>query len=236
MNRLKIFLLSVMCACLYVTTYADEKNCQAQISLQLQEEGWVTSKAAQVTVGIQVATSKNDISSLMDNITDKLKKLVKPSAVWRLVDLSTQKNSAGLFAVSAQMTARLDNDQLAQLQSQIESLNKAGEQYKIDNIDYQPTLSEIAAENTRLRGLIYQDILEQEKLINTAFSGSAYQLYSLSFDSPYVATPKAMMMYTATSGTRQTTTNDAMPFSQQIIVTANIIFSTPNFLCDRVKK
>ncbi|MCD8499681.1 MAG: hypothetical protein LRY43_00745 [Gammaproteobacteria bacterium] len=61
----------------------------------------------------------------------------------------------------------MTHPELAQLQGSIESLNKAGEQYKIAEIDYQPTLAEISAENTKLRQQIYHAVLEQQEKINT---------------------------------------------------------------------
>lgn len=236
MNALKILLISIACAPIFAVAYADDRNCQNQISMQLQEEGWVSSKTAQVTVSIQVATSKNDVSSLVATITNKLKSLVKESISWRLVNLSTQKNSAGLFAVSAQMMARLDNDQLAQLQNRIDSLNKAGEQYKIESVDYQPTLAEIAAENTRLRTLIYKDVLEQQKIINASLPDTNYQLQSLHFESPYVANPKPMLMYASVNMAKQATATNTVPFSQQLIVSANVSFSSPNSSCETQNK
>jgi hypothetical protein len=236
MNKLKMSLISIACASILTTTYGDQPSCQNQISLQLQEEGWVSSETAQVMVSIQAATSKNNVSVLIETITGKLKSLVKQSVSWRLVDLSTQKNSAGLFAVSAQLSARLSSDQLAQLQSTIDSLNKAGEQYKIEGVDYQPTLQEIAAENSRLRVLMYKDLLEQQKLINAAFPSANYQLQLLSFDSAYAGTPAPVMMYAGANTARQITANNAMPFSQHVILNASITFGSLNPACEKSDK
>lgn len=238
MNTVKLSLLGVVCACVLATSYAETQNCQNQISMQLQQEGWVNSNTAQVTVSIQAATNKNDSSAIVANITKKLKDLIKDPISWRLIDLSTEKNSAGLFAISAKMSARLDNAQLTALQNSIDSLNKAGEQYKVEGIDYQPTLAEISNENTRLRVLIYKDVLEQQRIINGAFADSKYQLQSLNFDSSYTASPRPMMMYAgnAASATRQLTSSAATPFSQQLLVTANVTFSTPNLSCEKAEK
>lgn len=237
MNACKLSLIGVACAFVFTTTsYAIDQSCQNQISMQLQQEGWVTSKTAAVTVEIQAATSKDDSAKLIAQITDKLKSIVKNSAPWRLVDLSTTKNSAGLLAIAAKMSARLDNDQIAQLQSAIDTLNKAGEQYKIEGIDYQPQLAEIADENTRLRVLLYKDMLEQQRIINSAFTSAAYQLQTVNFESPYVAAvSRPMMMYAAKSvnADRQAPQVNATPFSQQLILTANVTFSALNTTCEK---
>lgn len=229
MNRFKLSLLGMLCASAFATSYADHQNCQDQISMQLQEEGWVSSSTAQVTVNIQAVTNKDNSSTVVASITKRLKSVVKEAVTWRLVDLSIEKNSAGLFAISAKMSARLNNDQLAQLQNTIDSLNKAGEQYNVDGIDYQPTLAEITDENTRLRVLLYKDVLEQERIINSAFSDTKYQMQTLSFDSPYVAVSKPMMMYAA--NVRQAPAANATPFSQQLTLTASVTFSSPNIAC-----
>lgn len=207
--------------------YADNSvSCQNQISMQLQEEGWVSSHSAEVTVSIQAASSKNNVSAQIEGITNRLSHLITPSASWRLVNLSTQKNNAGLFTISAQMSTRLDNDQLSQLQANIDSLNKAGEQYKIDGVDYQPTLAEFALEHTRLRGLIYKDILEQQKNINDVFSNESYSLQSLTFDPPYTNSPKPMLMFASVGNTRQAAASENLPFSQEVMITANIVFAS----------
>ena len=234
MNINKLSLLGIVCASVFATAYADHQNCQDQISMQLQEEGWVSSSTAQVTVSIQAATNKDNSSAVVASITKKLKSVVKEAISWRLVDLSTEKNSAGLFAISAKMSARLNNAQLTELQNAIESLNKAGEQYKVEGIDYQPTLAEIADENTRLRVLLYKDILGQEQIINSAFSDKKYHMQTLTFDSPYVAAPRPVMMYAAANA-RQAPAASSTPFSQQLILTANVTFSSPNVACKSSK-
>ncbi|MES2204303.1 MAG: hypothetical protein V4496_03695 [Pseudomonadota bacterium] len=235
MKPFKLSLLGIICASVFVTSYADHQSCQNQISMQLQEEGWVSSTTAQVTVSIQAATNKDNSSEVVASITKKLKSVVneKDPVAWRLVDLSTEKNSAGLFAISAKMSARLNNAQLTQLQNMIQSLNKAGEQYKVDSIDYQPTLAEIADENTRLRVLLYKDVLGQEQIINSAFADKKYQLQTLSFDSPYTATPRPMVMFAGNAATRQASASTSTPFSQQLILTANVTFSSPNVACEK---
>ncbi|MBP9726722.1 MAG: hypothetical protein KBD83_04580 [Gammaproteobacteria bacterium] len=237
MNTLKLSLVAFACASVFATSYAEDQNCQNQISMQLQEEGWVTSKTALVTVNIQAATSKDSSSKLIAQVTNKLKSIVTDSTPWRLVDLSTEKNPAGLLAISAKMSSRLNNDQVAQLQGAIDTLNKAGEQYKIENIDYQPELAEIAAENTRLRSLIYSDVLEQQKAINTAFTGSGYQLQTLSFDEVYAAPSRPMLAYTANmDSARRTSSPAAAPFSQQLTLNARVTFSSPNLSCEKIDK
>lgn len=238
MNTIKLSLLGIICASVFVTAYADDQNCQNQISMQLQEEGWVSSSTAQVTVSIQAATNKDNSSAVVASITKKLKGLVKEAVSWRLVDLSTEKNSAGLFAISAKMTARLNNGQLTELQNAIESLNKAGEQYKVVGIDYQPTLAEMADENTRLRVLLYKDLLEQERYINSAFPNTKYQLQILKFDAPYVAAARPVMMYAANGlgAERSAPTTNPTPFSQQLILTADVTFSSQNEACVKSTK
>lgn len=236
MNTVKLSLLGIVCASVFATSYADPQYCQNQISMQLQEEGWVSSSTAQVTVSIQAATNKDNSSAVVASITKKLKSIVKEPVAWRLVDLSTEKNNAGLFAISAKMSARLDNAQLTELQNAIESLNKAGEQYKVEDIDYQPTLAEIAEENTRLRVSLYKDVLEQERMINTAFSGTKYQMQTLNFDSPYVTAPRPVMMFAGNATARQASASTSTPFSQQLILTANVTFSSPNVICEKSAK
>ncbi len=237
MNKFKLSLIAFACASVFTVSYADDQNCQNQISMQLQEEGWVTSKTALVIVNIQAATSKDSSSKLIAQVTNKLKSIVTDSTPWRLIDLATEKNSAGLLAISAKMSARLNNDQVAQLQSAIDTLNKAGEQYKIENIDYQPQLSEIAAENTRLRSLIYGDVLEQQKAINSAFTGVSYQLQTLNFDEIYaVPSSRPMAMYAVTEASRQANSSTAAPFSQQLTLNARVTFSSPNLTCEKADK
>ncbi len=237
MNTLKLSLIAVViCTSIFTTATACNQNglnCQNQISMQLQEEGWVNSKTALVTVSIQAATNKDNSSKLIAQITNKLKSIVTDSTAWKLVDLSTEKNGAGLLAISAKMSARLNNDQIAQLQNAIDTLNKAGEQYKVESINYQPEFSEIAEENTRLRGLIYRDALEQQKAINAAFSGANYQLQTLNFDEVYasVASDRPTIMYAANA--RQAGSSSATPFSQQLIINARVTFSSFNPICKK---
>lgn len=237
MKLLKLLFLSGVIVAMQA--HADDPSylCQNQITLQLQEEGWVTSKTALVTVGIQAATSKDDSVQLIQQITNKLKSVITDSSPWKLVGLSTEKNSAGLMAISATMNARLNNDQLTQLQGAIDKLNKAGEQFTIQNIDYQPQLSEISAEKTRLRDLIYHDVLEQQKVINTAFSSTNYQLQTLMFNEPYVAGNAPVMFASVGGATRMASAqNTTTPYSQQLMLTASVTFSSISQACAKIEK
>lgn len=235
MKNINILFAALVSCSIFSTIYADDHSCQRQISMQIQEEGWVSSQTAQVSVAIQAASNKEDVSALMDAMTNKLKHLIKQPVSWRLVDLSTQKNDAGLFAVSARMTARLTHQELAQLQASIESLNKAGEQYKIADVDYQPTLAEISAENTKLREQIYHAVLEQQEKINLSFQQEKYQLQSLNLDTPYVVGGRPnTMMYATANGGRQAQEENAMPFSQHLVLTANVTFSSLNPECKKL--
>ena len=60
-----------------------------------------------------------------------------------------------------------------------------------------------------------------------------FQMQTLSFDSPYVAAPQPVMMYTANGlgSARQANASASTPFSQQLLLTANVTFSSPNLAC-----
>ncbi|MCD8499680.1 MAG: hypothetical protein LRY43_00740 [Gammaproteobacteria bacterium] len=77
MKNINILLSALVSCSVFTAVYADDHGCQRQISMQIQEEGWVSSQTAQVSVAIQAASNKEDVSALMDTMTNKLKHLVK---------------------------------------------------------------------------------------------------------------------------------------------------------------
>lgn len=237
---MKFFFLASIIGTSVHTTYADDAValCQDQITLQLQEEGWVTSKTALVTVGIQAATAKKDSSQLIQQITEKLKHVISDTSAWKIVALSTEKNSAGLISVAATMSARLTHDQLTQLQGAIDQLNTAGEQFTVQNIDYQPQAAEIAEEKTHLRQSIYRDALEQQTVMNNIFSGATYRVQTLSFNEPYMGmhTPQVVMLGAVGGARSATESEQATTYSQQVTLTANVTFSNLDATCLKAQK
>lgn len=149
------------------------------VSLNLSVEDWVKTETALVTLVVDMAgngnggTVRTDVLKAVAGIADK--------AEWRIVAMNPQYDSAGLERWQAQLQARLPEGQLAALGDRAKKASKPGQQVRVDNIAFDPTLAEVEATRGNLRTKLYAQVDGELKRLNAAFPGRTYRVGKIEF-------------------------------------------------------
>lgn len=149
------------------------------VSLNLSVEDWVKTETALVTLVVDIAgngnggTVRTDVLKAVAGIADK--------AEWRIVAMNPQYDSAGLERWQAQLQARLPEGQLAALGDRAKKASKPGQQVRVDNIAFDPTLAEVEATRGNLRTKLYAQVDGELKRLNAAFPGRTYRVGKIEF-------------------------------------------------------
>jgi hypothetical protein len=208
------------------------ETCMSQVSMHFTAESWVDSQTSLVSIGLRASIPSEQV----DNVTQAIKtKLAKASKVndWRLVNLTRKEGESGLMALTGQAVARLNNNELSALQAQLKALNKPGEKYSIDDVDYQPDLHVLNQARTELRANLYTKIIQGQKELNTALPGAkaSYQIHTINFNDVSMPEPVAY----AAGNVRMAKSNHAggdSRLSGKMRMSANVTYSAPTPHCD----
>mgnify|MGYP000871471830 CR=1 FL=1 len=149
------------------------------VSLNLSAEEWVKTETALVTLVVDIAgngnggTVRNDVLKAVAGVADR--------AEWRIISLNPQSDSAGLERWQALLQARLPESQLASLGDRAKKASKPGQQVRVDNIAFDPTLAETEATRGLLRDKLYAQVNAELKRLNAAFPGRTYRVGRIEF-------------------------------------------------------
>lgn len=179
---------------LTITTpaFSLSESCMRQVSMHFTTENWVNSQTSLVSIALSASVPADQVDKLTETIKNKLTMASKEKN-WRLVNLTRNESDSGLMAITGQAIARLNNNELSTLQAKLKTLNKPGEKYSIDNIDYQPDLHTINQAKKALRADLYQQIMTGLQELNIALPDThpSYQIYKINFNDAQIQEPVA---------------------------------------------
>ncbi|MFV3127709.1 hypothetical protein [Niveispirillum sp. KHB5.9] len=188
------------------------------VSLNLSVEDWVKTETALVTLVVDMAgngnggTVRTDVLKAVAGIADK--------ADWRIVAMNPQSDSAGLERWQAQLQARLPEGQLAALGDRAKKASKPGQQVRVGNITFDPTLEETEATRAGLRDRIYTQVNAELKRLSAAFPGRAYRVGDISFSEEEARAAVAVTSaFRSKAAMESAPMADALPGVQQKLVT-----------------
>ncbi len=226
-RKISCFALALACSSLTLPAWAMSDNCIRQISMHFTAEHWVNSETSLVSVGLSASVPAKDVDKLTDAIKTKLASISK-NENWRLVNLVRRENDSGLITVTGQAVARLNHQALNTLQTELKSLNKPGEKYQIDNIDYQADLTTINTAKSELRKNLYQQALSGEKELNDALPNAkpAYQIYKINFNDGATTKPVTYMAASMHAKQRNNASQDTS-LSEKMTMNAHVTYGAP---------
>ena len=231
-----LFKVTLLLSCFILTIPAFSTGisdgCMSQVSMNFTAESWVDSQTSLVSIGLSASVPE----AKADKITDAIKaKLATASngKDWRLINLTRNEDASGLMAITGQAVARLNNNELSALQAQLKTLNKPGEKYSIDNIDYQPDLQTINQARVTLRANLYTKITQGQKELNAALPDSKafYHIQTINFNDARMPEPVAYVASHVRMAKSKHAVNDSR-LSGKMRMSANVTYRAyiPN--CD----
>lgn len=218
----KILLIFILSLGLASMAFADQAPpILSKVNFQLTAEKWLSTDSAKVYVSVDAILPAAGMPALRNEINQGLKKIADGD--WHITTFNRSQTAAGVENVSAMAEVRLKENQLNNLHEIAQQISKTGLQFKIQNIDYSPTLTEIEKTKAALRDEIYQQASSEVSHLNQIYPNEKFMIYDISFNSvPEPVLPQAMMMARTlvTGGTQAA--GESMQVSQQLYVNASV--------------
>ena len=203
-----------------VTSYAaDSTPVLNDVTYHVQVSAWATSDKAAVVIAVDAIAKGQDVVETQQKILEKLKKL-DDKQTWNIVELDRNQDQSGLEKLHLVVTAQLSQNQLNNLRNRIQALSIPGEQFDLQTIDFQPSLSDIEETKNELRQQIYQEVKVEVEQLNKIYSKQHYFLHSINFmgDSIYPLTGTALL--------RTPTPQQNMAIKRKINLDAVVVLSS----------
>ncbi len=104
-------------------------------------EKWVTTTVARVEVSINATLSKAGLAKARNDIMKNLNHIAKGD--WHVTQFYRSQDSSGLERLTVRAEARIGEANLTNVRKVAKSITRPGATYRISNIDFTPSLSEV---------------------------------------------------------------------------------------------
>lgn len=166
------------CKSLAISDFIDEPT----VTLELRAEQWVTTKTALVTVSVDATLDKSNAIVVREEIMKRLSEEVAKDASWNITTFSSSQNESGLEQLHVEATARLDENLLANLRERVKNITKPGLTFKVNNIDFSPSLEELEKTKAELRANLYKEALAEAGHLNAIYPDKKYYVHSITIN------------------------------------------------------
>lgn len=153
---------------------------QDTVMLSLQQEGWVTTRSANVDVFFNITQQKETASELKLQIKASLEKLA-PIAGWYITSTRVNKDNTGLNRWYVSAKARVSEEAIPALRDRAATASRGGFKVSVGHVDFSPTLAETNSLMTDLRAKIYADAALEADRLSKVISGTKYHVKSVNF-------------------------------------------------------
>lgn len=178
MKKIIIF-LAIFIVNLSFAADANPDRLLNQVSFQLAEKKWVSTKTALLNVSINATLTSADLVKARAEIMTKLNQIAKGE--WHLVQFDRSQDNSGLEKLFVLAQARINQSDLTDIYQHAKTTSKPGATYEINSVDFKPSLIEIQDVQAQLRDQLYQKIQAELTRLNSVYSGQVYTLYHLEF-------------------------------------------------------
>lgn len=196
---MKKLLLLVTGMLLFTSAWAevDLSNLLNKVTFPLKAQQWVTTKTAEVYVGVNASVSDSGIEKVQNQVMAQLQQLSNQGD-WHILSYTRQQDKSGLESIQISAMARLPQPELVNLRGKAKSMSRPGNTYTIDDVRFTPSDDEITQANVMMRGMIYQQAKAEIDALNKVYPEQKYYLYHIDFNSQPPVMPM-MEMATARS-------------------------------------
>lgn len=192
------------------------------VVLALSVEDWIKTEGATAYVEINAALDGEDAAAIRSQMLQGLVRLA--AGEWRITRFSNTRDSSGLQRWSASAQARLSDDALDGLRNRAASLSRPGLRFRINHLEFNPTLAEREAARTLLRKRLYERIGQEIVMLEAAFPGRRFRLKRLETEPPMGARP-AMLNARAEAVPMAAAKQVPMTVSQKLRLSARVILA-----------
>jgi hypothetical protein len=167
-----------------------------QVTFTLSAQEWAKTDKAKVTVVVNASLSKIALADMRTKIMSNLNEIAKGD--WHITDFERSQDSSGLEKLYVKAEARINEAQLTGVNVEAKDISEAGINYKVENIDFTPSIADIEKVKKSLRAEIYKQTQNELAELNTVYPAQKYMLHDIRFAefvaSSAVRTQQVMMM------------------------------------------
>ena len=149
------------------------------IQLNLSVEDVIKSDMANLTVNVEMVVQNRTTDEARDDILSGLKNIV--NADWDISNLKRFNDSSGLEKWLVLAKIRVNERDLSNLGQKCRSVSRAGLQFKVNDVNYTPTVSEYEDFYLNLRKEIYKRV-NQEIAVLSEINNRVYNLAGINFN------------------------------------------------------
>jgi len=193
-----------------------------QVSLTLSAEEWVKTETALVTLAVNAAGDAADAAGLRTSLLSTAR-AVSDQGEWRIVQMDRRQDEAGLERWTATLEARLPESQLSGLAEKTRKASRPGLQVRVAGVRFDPTLAEMEATRSALRGRIYAQVTAELAALNQAFGDRQFRIASVDFfDSQPVPEPQPRLYARAAAAESMPQADLAEGVQEKVVLTARV--------------
>lgn len=219
MNVKKLGCLLAFFMCTPLMALADNARPPLdEITFVLTQQAWAKTDTANVTVAINAALDKTSLTTMRGTIMNNLNKIAP--ADWHLVQFQRSQDSSGLEKLSVEAEARVKETALNTINAQALSVSKPGSNYKIQSVDFTPTIADVEKIKQTLRDALYQQINTEIALLNKTYSTQKYMLHGVRFTDYAPPHTQMLMQVAAPRAMAEVATTNTV--SQMVTLTAEV--------------
>jgi len=178
----KLLLGGALSVALISTAYADsdyKRPILNKVAYTISAESWVKSDSAVVTVSVNASLKDGQMATIHQDVLNKLSKIADGD--WHITQFNRNESQSGLEQVGIVAEVRLADSNLADIPANAKKVSEPGETYKVENVEFKPSLAQVEKTRDDLRVKIYKDIAAQQKQLNSVFDDQHYQVNTVNF-------------------------------------------------------
>ena len=206
-----------------------------KVSYQTSVEKWSTTTTANLTVNIDASLDKIGLADMNNHVLQNLNKIA-PSNDWHITQFSRLQDKSGLETLHIEAEARLPATALTAIRDKAKAITKPGETYTVADIDFSPSMAELAKTHADARAAIYYDVKQEIGRLNQAYPDQHYFLDAIDFGTftpgpqPVMAArivqPQAMFASVGPASVPGSAAATAMPVNTKIVESATVVIAS----------
>jgi hypothetical protein len=198
----------------------------AKIIYQVSAQQWVKTQSAKVTIQINATLGNKGLSQVRSDIMNNLNRIGEGE--WHITVFNRSQDRSGLERLNVSAQARLNESKLANLRTMARKVSQPGAKYRVQAIDFTPSLAEMQQAKTELRKKLYDKIKAEMATANATYPAQKYQVYRINFlrfaataaPRAYKANRMMAMADTARESSAQITVSNRLTLTATVMLAA----------------
>ncbi len=197
-----------------------------EVFLSFSAKQWVKTETARLEIVANATLNDTDMVKTRSQIMTQLQAIAKGQ--WHITQFDRSQDSSGLEKLMVRAEARIQQKELNQIYQRAKSVSKPGLTYRIDQINFEPSLEDIEKGKILLREKLYQQITAEIGQLNNQYPKQKYSLNRLIFTDPGQRQPVPMMNRSAEKSMVLTAMSKApsMDVSNQLTMEAMVVLAS----------